>query len=413
MSSILFDSGAKTGSFASSGSYADVNGLASGSVTVDSASNVILLIASVPVARADDGNTIARFDLDGTLVGPEMVCFADNASVDDMCGFSICYALTTDAGSHTFGLQWITIATNNSTHATRERRMFVIEISNSSLIVDDKPTAVQAASATYADIPDMVENVAVTSGSVHVFLANLTADINDAAAHEVMGLRMAVDGTPEGPDTEVFKDASDEGCGQSFMWMRTGLTGTVDLDLQWKETNGAVDSEDGRVRSWQVIEITSDFQLQANDAPVTSHTYSATGYADIPNMTVSFAADSTNSIIIMAGHSNVVQSSDETATIRFADDGTSEGGEVFIFTDSGSGYEKCSHSVYHAKTPPNTSSHTYTLQGELVQATPDVDTALERGFCILELKAGAALTTEYVGPISQMESGGFIGTVVI
>ena len=125
MSSILFDSGEITSGDTSEATYTDVVGLASGNVTVDSASDVLLMIASVPLTLAADAGALFRFDVDGTLVGPEMAAFTD--ATNEGCGASICFATTASAGTHTFGLQWKTMGADVSV-VTTVRQMKVLKL---------------------------------------------------------------------------------------------------------------------------------------------------------------------------------------------------------------------------------------------------------------------------------------------
>ena len=130
-------------------------------------------------------------------------------------------------------------------------------------------------------------------------------------------------------------------------------------------------------------------------------------------MTTTFSANSTSSIILMAATAGPTGAADEVMSVRFAVGGTGEGPEIQILTDAASNAEQCHHAIYHAKAAPDTDSHTYTLQAIDLKSAPTFDTGVDRGFCILELKAASGITTEYVAPIHQMRSGGFVGARIV
>ncbi len=123
----------------SGASWAPVPGLGAASITVESASDVILLIATIPSIMAGGTSDRAawfRFAIDGTREGPEGQAKYDNAN--EACGMSLCYATTLSPGTHEFRLEWITDVGGTSTdyRTLGERSMQVIEITDASLIVN-------------------------------------------------------------------------------------------------------------------------------------------------------------------------------------------------------------------------------------------------------------------------------------
>jgi len=395
MSDLIVDIKAVTSADTSESGYTEVVGLTQSSVNVDNANNIILLMATVPIKLASSGDTGAlfRFAIDDVLVGPEMTGYTDE--VDGGCGGAINFATTLSAGNHKFALQWKTMPVGPSAadvDEVRGRSLQVIEITDSSLLFDLQPTDVQNAGATFADATGLTVTATPAANSVHIFLVNLYDDHADGS-ESVMGVRMTIGGTAEGPEMTSFKDTDEEGCGQSFMWMKTGLAASsTDFAVQWKEELGAVLSLSGRIRSFQCIEITANVTLQTALDIQTSHSLTGS-FANIAGMTSTFSADSTDSIILMAAGVQTLAAVDNCGAYRFADEGTLEGPQNVIFGDDSS-TDFCGHSIYYAKTAAGTGSRTYTLQGVNVQATQKMDTTRDRSFCALELKAAAAGTEE-------------------
>jgi len=379
--------------------YTDVLGLSQASVNVSSATNIILMMAVVPLKQdASDDSAQFRFTIDGTLVGPSVSAYKDD--VNEGCGIAICWAQTVSAGNHTFALQWQTVGAGGlaSTDESRPRSLQVIELTNSSFLFNLVPTSAHAATTSFADITGMTATATPTAGSVHLFLMTLDHDLNDVADEDDMELQMTIGGTREGPELAAFKDNADDGCGNSFMWIRSGLAASsTDFALQVRETQGSVDMDTGIIRSFQCIEITTDFTLHASLDIQTSHSLTGS-FANIAGMTATFSALNTNSVLLFAAGVQPTPNGDNTGAYSFAVGGTIEGPQQYIFGDSTT--EFCGHSIYYAKDAPDTDSHTYTLQGINVASSVTMDTTRDRSFCALELKVAGGVTRVATIPAS-------------
>jgi len=352
LSSLLVDLNNVTDADTSEAGYTDVVGLSQASVTVSSASNVILMMAVVPLkldASGDEGATF-RFTLDGTLVGPEVSSFRDDT--DKGCGTTICWAQTTTAADHTFALQWKTMGGNADVDEVRGRSLQVIELTDSGFLFNLAPSSADAATASFTDIVDMTSTSTPTASSVHLFLMSLDHDMGSDSTEDDMDIQMTIGGTREGPELAAFKDNTDEGCGISFIWIRDGLAASsTDFALQWQETQGSVDANTSIIRSFQCIELTANFTLHTSVDIQTSHTVTGS-FANIAGMTSTFSADSTNSVLLFTAGVQPTFASDNTAAFRFAVGGTGEGPQQVIFGDSST--ESCGQSIYYAKDAPGT-----------------------------------------------------------
>jgi len=386
VSSILVDKSSSAAQ-ASTDSWADVTDLLQASVSGGAASSVLLMIATVPLLQGDTADDVAefRFAIDDVREGPQISVFKD--TTDKGCGVSLCWALTGIGGTHKFAIQWISVASKHAaTDTGRERSFQVIEITDANLLVSKTSNAADDADAGFTDIIDLTDTKTVAAGSVLILLGQMPPKLTSAEFN--MGCRFTIAGTFEGPELTAFNDATDEGCGQSMMWMKDGISGSTAFALQWNEVHGVI-SADTAVRSLQVIEITANVALHENSVTQSAHTLTGS-YADIANMTATFSINSTNSIILLAAGIAPEQTGDRTGSYRFADGGTDEGPENYIFGDSATGPDACGHSLYYAVTGKSADSHTFTLQGINVSGTVTMDQGRNRSFCALELKEVAA-----------------------
>ncbi len=407
MSKLLVDqSGVSSGS--STGSFADVPDLAASSIVVASASNVILMVATVPLLH--DANTDEsadfQFAVDDVVEGPRLTAFAQD-STNEGCGRTICYARTGLSGSHKFALRWITRGAAAAIDTGHVKEMQVIEITNSSLLVNSTSFSTDAAVSGYTDILNMEVTPNVTAGSKLLLLANMTPA--DTGADSMASYQFTVGGTAEGPETAARIDSTDELCGMSMMWLTDGQSGSTVFDLQWDEQLAAVDADTSGtyVRYLQVIEITANANILANETNLDADDLTAS-YTDVLGLTSGVVTvDSTDSILIFAA--TVVPTadvSDEVGMYRFADGGTGEGPETDIFKDDVN--EVCGHSPYYAVTGKSAGSHTFTLQGFNVAGTVSLSTARKRSFCVLELTAAAAADAgQWHNPIFRVKPRGY------
>lgn len=396
MSSLLVDI-VTTSSQASTDTLTDITALAQSGVTVSSASNVLLMIATVPIALTSADDVIQfRFAVDDTPEGPFITYFNDD--VGDGCGAAICWATTTTAADHKFSLEMQSVGSKHGAlDSGRNCSLQVIEISDSSLLVNVAASADTTFTGTFSDIAGLADTQTVTSGSVLLLLGNANPD--SGGSEFVMGLRFTIAGAFEGPELVCFNDSTNEFCGQSIIWAKDGISGSTAFALQANEVHGTVtfDANDAYL---QVIEITANVQRHTNSVSQTAHTVTGS-YLAIPNMTSTFTPDSTDSVILLAAGVPGGADGDMVMAIQFADGGTNEGPEAYIFGDSPSGPDHCGHSIYYAVTG-KTGSKTFTLEAINVTNTQSMDTTRNRSFVAVELKAGAAAGGVFPPPLYKM-----------
>lgn len=370
---------------ASTGGWVDVSGLSQSSVGVGSASSVLLLIATLSLDQGNNADdTVAiRFAVDDGREGPEITIFKDNVGLG--CGQSLCWALTGLSGDHKFALQWMSVASKHAALDTGRVRSFqVIEITDATILVNKTSQAVDAADAGFTDIVGLTDTQVVVEGSVLLLLGNVQQTLTQSECSH--GTRFTIGGVFEGPELTAFDDTADEGCGQSMLWMKSGISGSTAFALQWDEILGAVSADTSRVRSLQVIQITAN--VNKLEAKVSQATDTLTGsYTDVVDLVATVPVDGVDSILLFAASIQPTVTGDLVGAYRFFEDEAGEGPELYIF-DDGSPADGCGHSVYWAATNKAEGDHTFSLRGVNVTGTVSMDTGRNRSLSILELTAG-------------------------
>jgi len=201
MSSILVNKISSDADSADAG-FTDIVGLSQSSVNVSSASNILLMIASIPQTLGGDASFDLRFAVDDILEGPEATYFTDGTDLG--CGASLCWATTATAGTHKFAVQWRNNFGTPSVDTGRTRSFQVIEITNSSLLVNKSTADADTAIEGFSDIVGLTDTQTVAStASVLLLLANMNQTEN--AEDRTFDMRMTIAGTDEGPQLTTFR----------------------------------------------------------------------------------------------------------------------------------------------------------------------------------------------------------------
>jgi len=408
VSDLLVDVQGSTNSQTSTASWVDVTDLVD-TQTVSSASVTLLMIATVPITQASGDQTVSfRFAIDGTQEGPELPTFSD--STLEGCGRSLCWATTASAESHAFSIQWISIGGLHATLDTaRVRNLQVIEITDSTILVNKTSSASDDAVSGYTDIVGLTDTQTVTSGSVLLLLGNmphtLTSDLD-----QMFAMQFEIGGTLEGPEALTRADAADKGCGVSMMWVKSGISGSTTFALQWDEVVASVTADTGRVRSFQVIQITANANKLTDITSVNADTLT-TSYTDVVDLVDTVTVAATGSILIFGATAPLLLEDDPAGMFRFYEDNTGEGPEISAYADSAA--DGCGHAIFWAVTGKSAADHTFSLRGFDVESGAKLSTTYNRSLSILELTVASGITTEYVGPIHQMRSGGYVGARIV
>lgn len=221
-----------------------------------SAGSVLIFNMTVQLdSETGDSANEFRFAVDGTRDGPHL---SDaNDAVDEIDGVSMVWAADDiSAASHTFSVQWQQLVATPDMDETRERIFQVIEIfADADLLVDVESVSADGATATYTDQTDMVGSPDIDStDSIALVLWNYN-QLADSGSHSVAFVRIEVGGVQEGAENVVFKDGVDLVPGSLMARAVTGESGVTDFAGQWIEDSGTVDTDTGKPRTFQVIDL--------------------------------------------------------------------------------------------------------------------------------------------------------------
>jgi len=382
----------------------------SDTVTIAGTGSVVILILQIQLNEGNNDKTAKfRFTRGGSEItgSPILSGFLDAA--DESNSLCLIHALDGISGSQTFAAQAEIIANDPAVDADFFVEFQVIEItSGASIEVDQNATDTVTTPATYADIGSMVATFTPTASSLQLMIANIPLQdgIDDTAL-----FRMAVGGTQEGPELKYSADATNEQWDTGFAHISSGnAAASTAFSVQWEIDNATPQSgnDNGKRRTFQVVEITANFSLQT-DLISTASENDPNTYADMSGLSdAAIAIDSTDSVVFCLAAGCLTYGTDNAVKFRFADAGTGIGAEQIWFTDATThGGSFC---LAHGLTGKSGSAVDLAVQWENVANSSSTDTALERSFQVLDLKNAP------VGGITRapgLGTGTFAGVVPV
>jgi len=370
-----------TTAYTVTGSFADIADM-SDTVTIAGTGSVVILMMSLnPEMPSNDECAEYRFTHDGARVGPEVSSFAD--STDEGTGRTLMFALTgLSAGSHTFAVQ----AANRSGTAVIDtafpRTFQVLEIeSGASILVDLESQAANTAPVAFANMVNLSVSATPAAGALLLFIHG--SQVLGETGQKVAQHRFAIDGARDGPEMTNIMDNVDETTGVMMAWGVTGVSAASHtFSVQWERSLDIPQIDTARPHIFQVVEITSDFDLLVDLESVSADS-AAAGYTDIADMSGTPVIDSTDSIALVLANYSIQPAADDTSDNRFSIGGVQEGAEVSVWADDGDRGE----SLLMARGVTGESGSTaMSLQWKIRKASPSTDTDRERTFQVIDLK---------------------------
>ena len=123
------------------------------------------------------------------------------------------------------------------------------------LLADVVTTTDDTSSGSFTDVANLTSGSVTVAGTGSILLMTATIPIameSDRTAE----YQFAIDGSREGPVCTTFTDATDEGCGVSLTYLKTGLSGSHTFSIQWRTIRGSGTGRDtARNASLQVLEL--------------------------------------------------------------------------------------------------------------------------------------------------------------
>jgi hypothetical protein len=226
-----------------------------------------LLLFSAGLPQFDDDTGVMggyQFAIDGALDGPELG--SHHRRIDRGDSLSMSWAeIGVSAASHTFSLQWEIRRKAPETDVTRTRYLQVIEIEQFfQLEIDNVSLTADAAPAAFADMDGMSGTATIEStDSISLILANYIQD--DAGAQDDRAdSRLTVGGSFEGAEQANLKRNTDRAGSTMMNRAVDNESGSTDFALQWEQGQNTPNSDTGRNRTFQVIELLPTGQMEAS-----------------------------------------------------------------------------------------------------------------------------------------------------
>ncbi len=237
------------------GTYANIPGFTA-SPTVDSAASVLLMIANMSTTLASDATADMQFAVGGVREGPEMTWFYNDNAIEKAGSF-LSHIKTGISGVQTLSCQWQDRSGSPTIMTAHPRTFQVIELLNTSILLNIESVTSGTAPATYANVPSLSGTPTVgDSGSVVLMGANVPITLE--ATDKTADFQFADGGVREGPElTAQFTDNTDEGGGGGMMWAKTGISGSRTFSIQWQDRAATPTLDTGRTRSFYVLELES------------------------------------------------------------------------------------------------------------------------------------------------------------
>jgi len=368
------------------GSWADITGMSATVPVVGPSSVVILSFALNPNFPGGDRCAEFRFTEAGSRVGPEVSSFVDRG--EGGSGRSMMFAVTgLSAGNHTFAVQAQNRSGVMNMDTGRPRIFQAIELeTGASILVDLETTAVDIAQATFTNMVNLSAAVTPTDGALLLFTHG--SQIEAIGDDEVGDHRFAIDGTRDGPRAAHAEDAVDETTGVAMAWAVTGVSAALHtLSIQWIDTDGGPAMDTGRVRSFQVIEVTANASLLVDVESLTSEAAPGT-YADMDAMTGSPSIDSVDSVVLVMANFTPLPGDNETADLFLTVGGTQDGNEQSVETDDVV-EQRSSHCLLPLAVTGEVGTTAFALQWQIREGSPETDTGRERTLQVIDFESPA------------------------
>lgn len=377
----------------STASFATITGMTTGSITAPVGSLILLIAQITPDADGTDRSALIRFAEDATAItnGPVGCMFADNTN--ETSGTTLAYFVEGDGTNHTYTVEWQTHSGTNHVSANTgiTRTLQAIRIDNATLEVDISSTFGTSATSSMANMEasgstDMAGTFTVATGAMQIMLASGLMLADPGSGDKQAYLRFALGGTAEGPFGGTWVDGADDQASCSLMYAKTGQTGSVAHSLQWEIGQSTPATNTTHARTFQVAEVTQDFDLTSvNETSITADATPAT-WADMDGMSGAITPDSASSVILTLCCGIGEDTADSTSELRLADGGTREGATFWTFLDETAGNP--GWMLARAKTGI-TGSHTMSMMWQQVASVGSTDNARERRIQVIDFQVAA------------------------
>ena len=243
----------------STGSYVDIASMARTGVSITGGSSSLVIVSqSVSYnASSPDSSVFTGLFVDDTLEA-ESQCYQD-LTTEGRSG-SYMYALKgLSAGTHDFDLRMKHGQATGKIDTDIKRHLQIVEFTNNPTFnqVNKNTTADTTASTTYSRVNDMIITRTITAGDFVLVLSCITYDSDSSDSGSFT--RLVIDGGLEAEAGAGIDSDSNEPGQASLNFMKSGLSGSTDFELEFKERpsghTGVIVATD-TLKHLQVIEFT-------------------------------------------------------------------------------------------------------------------------------------------------------------
>lgn len=391
------------------GSWANVTDMSIGSVTVQSTSSVLILMAQVQLDPAGDNCAEFRFTVNGSPTNsPIGTAFSDTTTNEEANSMTLLWAVTGLSGSsNSFALQWTQVQATSVADESRNRTFQILEIegADASIKVNQGTSGQIGDPGSWGNLFQATSISIAGTSSVIIMLGNVPYN---SEADESTDFQFGVDDSGEGAVTTTFTDEANGVNGWSGMHILDGLsTGSYSFELKWQARTGAGQTDSTRRRTFQVIEVTGNAALKLD--LISSAPDTAPGsFGNVAGLSSSYSVAGTDTIALI--NANMVQagdSGDATADYSIGVDGTNEGAELISFSDSASMAQRIS--MQRLKTGLSAASHSFQLRWLEIAGGSIADTGRPRTLQVIEFIQAPPVTYKLEG-ITKDNGGSVLGS---
>lgn len=358
--------------------------------TVQGTDSVLLLIGTVTIAEAADDTAEFRFSVNGSPTGsPIGKAFTDAATAGETHGMTIVWAVTgLSGGANSFALEWQLIQATPDIDTAKPHSFQVIEIvgGDASILVDSSASDSVAAVTAETNLFQSTSISVAGTGSILLLLGNVPMAL---ATDNWAAFRFGIDDSPITNVARTGAGSDSISVHDAWSWagfhMETGVSaGTHSFELKWAEIDPPSSTESGRLRTFQVVEITANASLLADLNTAGSWTLGAE--ANDPTLDTDQTVNSTSSVVLIAANAMIdVIAGDQAGGFRIGVDDASVGGYHTDFNDD---LDMAGSACLAWAETGISGTHSFQLRGQAEQGTVNIHPTFTRTLQVLDLTAG-------------------------
>lgn len=281
------------------------------------------------------------------------------------------------------------------------------------LLIDLTLVTADTFGGTFADIAGMAPAAVPVAGpnSVVILMTSNVPAPQDTGEDACAEYRFTVDGSPVGPELSALNDTPSEYSGREVIFAVDGLSAgnhTFAVQARSRHPTPNAETDTGLNRTFQALEITSGATILVDLASSAADT-APVAWANVVGLSGS-ATPQLGSILLMLAGASILDIDDhDCAEFRFAIDGARDG--PILTSQEDNVDEMDSVSMAWAETGVSAASHTFSLQWQIRDATPVMDTGLTRVLQVIEFDTNVDLLVDNISVAADTAPGAYADMV--